>query len=342
MIDLITTIKTLSPKTTIAIVPECYLYDQEAEGHNLGYYLYTGLVIAHFNATYSATAASNMLDYIIIQYYNNNICSYPYGFNFASWKTMFKGPIVVGLAGDWTSAISGGFLELPNLQAVGDEVLPDNQFGGFSVYDVSSSSAPYSSYSTSLSSVLNGTVVAKANAPQGPPKNETQFPWRCVVLVMPNVTAVVVGAVVTKEVAEGVVPEEVEVDDVFVLELVDVEMDEDVVVELAAVAEVGPVVVAGVMDVEEVAEDVVLEEAEEDNVFVVEPVEVEMDEDVAVELAVVELAVAMDAEEVAEAIVLEETEKDNVFVVEPMKLEMDEDVAAQVDREQQKDSLWFQ
>ncbi|KAJ3065555.1 Chitinase 1 [Podochytrium sp. JEL0797] len=179
MIDLITTVKTLSPHTTISIVPECYLYNQEAPGQNLGYYLYTGLVIAHFNATYSATASTNMLDYIIIQYYNNNICSYPYGFNYMDWKAMFKGPIVVGLAGDWTSAISGGFLELPDLQAVADEVLPDNQFGGFSVYDVSSSSAPYSTYSTSLSSVLNGTIVAKANAPQGPYKSETQYPWRC-------------------------------------------------------------------------------------------------------------------------------------------------------------------
>ncbi|KAJ3025115.1 UNVERIFIED_CONTAM: Chitinase 2 [Siphonaria sp. JEL0065] len=170
MIDLLTTIRALSPKTTLAIVPECYIYDREIDGQNLGYYLYTGRVIAN---------TSSIIDYIIIQYYNNNICSYPYGFNYKDWKKLYKGPMVVGLAGDWTSAISGGFLELPDLQAVSDMVLPDEQFMGFSLYDISSSSPPYSSYSSNVHSVLNGTIVAKANPPQGVYRQETEMAMRC-------------------------------------------------------------------------------------------------------------------------------------------------------------------
>ncbi|KAJ3191493.1 Chitinase 1, partial [Entophlyctis luteolus] len=75
-------------------------------------------------------------DYLIVQYYNNIECTYPFGFNYESWKNLFSGKIYVGLPGDWISAISGGFLEAANLQAVYDYVKNDGQFAGISLYDV--------------------------------------------------------------------------------------------------------------------------------------------------------------------------------------------------------------
>ncbi|KAJ3378089.1 hypothetical protein HDU84_007960, partial [Entophlyctis sp. JEL0112] len=74
-------------------------------------------------------------DYLIVQYYNNIECTYPFGFNYESWKNLFSGKIYVGLPGDWISAISGGFLEAANLQAVYDYVKNDGQFAGISLYD---------------------------------------------------------------------------------------------------------------------------------------------------------------------------------------------------------------
>ncbi|KAJ3024904.1 UNVERIFIED_CONTAM: hypothetical protein HDU68_007664 [Siphonaria sp. JEL0065] len=163
MIDFITTLRQLSPKTTIAVVPQCYL----------------GLIGKDANVGDVIADTASMINYLVVQYYNNPQCSYPFGFNFANWKTLFPGSIVVGLAGDWTSAISGGFLEPGPLQAVYDMVKNDAQFGGFSVYDVSSSnppaqawdqkntvSPPPTQYSLTLRNVLNGVTVGSGFPPQ--------------------------------------------------------------------------------------------------------------------------------------------------------------------------------
>ncbi|ORY39915.1 glycoside hydrolase [Rhizoclosmatium globosum] len=176
MINFITTLRNLSPKTQLAIVPQCYL-------GLIGKDAYVGDVI-------SATAP--MLNYIIVQFYNNPQCSYPFGFNFNTWKTLFTGSIIVGLAGDWTSAISGGFLEPGPLQAVYDMIKNDAQFGGFSVYDVSSSNPPalswneknynnppLTTYSKTLRDCLNGVSVGSGFPPQGPQQNNLNLANRC-------------------------------------------------------------------------------------------------------------------------------------------------------------------
>ncbi|KAJ3203916.1 hypothetical protein HDU82_006215, partial [Entophlyctis luteolus] len=183
MIDLITTLRSLSPQTTLAIVPQCYLSDANYPGKDAN----VGDVIP---------AVADKLDYLIVQYYNNPVCSYPVNFNFEDWTKVFSGKIVVGLAGDWTSAISGGFLEPGPLQAVFDQVKTSSQFLGFSVYDVSSSTAPalehtianYGStlptthYSQTLRNVLDGTTVGSgypSQASLGVQTGSSAFTSRC-------------------------------------------------------------------------------------------------------------------------------------------------------------------
>ncbi|KAI9331195.1 glycoside hydrolase superfamily, partial [Obelidium mucronatum] len=160
MIDLMVTLRQLSPNCILAIVPQCFLNDRNFNGKDQN----VGDVIPK---------VVGVIDYLIVQYYNNPVCSYPFNFNFKDWKKIFPGTIVVGLAGDWTSAISGGFLEPGPLQAVFDMIKDDPQFGGFSVYDVSSSTAParihnavivdnngpFTNYSTTLRNVLDGQIV---------------------------------------------------------------------------------------------------------------------------------------------------------------------------------------
>ncbi|KAJ3085155.1 Chitinase 1, partial [Physocladia obscura] len=126
MVSLVTNLRRLQPTALLAIVPQCVTRLNNSDAN-------VGAAIAQLQ---------DQLDYIIVQYYNNPPCSYPYGFNFDDWKTNFKGKIAVGLAGDWTSAIAGGYLNAGELQAVYDMVKNDSQFGGFSVYDVSSSNPP--------------------------------------------------------------------------------------------------------------------------------------------------------------------------------------------------------
>ncbi|KAJ3405468.1 hypothetical protein CcCBS67573_g05469 [Chytriomyces confervae] len=177
MISFITTLRTLSPKTEIAIVPQCFLNGVQNKDLNVGDVI---------------TETADKIDYLIIQYYNNPQCTYPFDFNFGKWKALYKGPMLVGLAGDWTSAISGGFLEPGPLQAVYDMLKADDQFGGFSVYDVSSSNPPAlswsvqtyanpanSSYSKILKDVLEGVVVGSGFPAQGPPQSDVNLAMRC-------------------------------------------------------------------------------------------------------------------------------------------------------------------
>ncbi|ORY53633.1 glycoside hydrolase [Rhizoclosmatium globosum] len=161
------TLKQLSPKIILSAVPQCYL------NGGLGMDINTGPVIK---------AVPELLDYVIIQYYNNPSCSYPFGFNFNRWKALYSGPLVVGLAGDVTSAITGGFLPPPMLQAVVDEFKNDPQFYGISVYDVSSSNPSPSlntNYSLTLRKALNGDKVGSGYGPQG--NFTTMWDWdaRC-------------------------------------------------------------------------------------------------------------------------------------------------------------------
>ncbi|KAJ3293876.1 Acidic endochitinase [Rhizoclosmatium sp. JEL0117] len=176
MVNFITTLRKLSPKTIIAVVPQCYL----------------GLIGKDENVGTVIEKTSGLISYLIVQYYNNPQCSYPFGFNFDKWKSLYSGSIVVGLAGDWTSAISGGFLEAGPLQAVYDMISSDPQFGGFSVYDVSSSnppalaytatnyvSPPQSAYSKTLRAVLDGSRVGSGFPPQGPQQSNINLANRC-------------------------------------------------------------------------------------------------------------------------------------------------------------------
>ncbi|KAJ3348096.1 hypothetical protein HDU83_001582 [Entophlyctis luteolus] len=158
----------LDSSILIAAVPQCALYSSN------------GGIDANIGPLIQEVGSKGLLDYIIIQYYNNPGCSYPFGFNYFTWKTLFPGPIYVGLAADWTAAIAGGFLEFGPLQAVYDMVKSDSQFAGFSVYDVSASNPPayywtvetYSNpqptnYSAVLRSVLDGNIVGSGYPPQG-------------------------------------------------------------------------------------------------------------------------------------------------------------------------------
>ncbi|KAJ3031376.1 UNVERIFIED_CONTAM: hypothetical protein HDU68_004455 [Siphonaria sp. JEL0065] len=161
MISLLQTIKKLSPSTLLSAVPQCYLNDDTIDAN-------TGPVIQ---------SHPELLDYIIVQYYNNPTCSYPFGFNFDLWTKRYKGPIVVGLAGNETSAITGGFLNAGQLQAVVDMIYNNTQFYGISVYDVSS--ANLSPYAHTMRDVLDGKVVGSGYPPQGPPQDESNYATRC-------------------------------------------------------------------------------------------------------------------------------------------------------------------
>ncbi|KAJ3066699.1 Acidic endochitinase [Podochytrium sp. JEL0797] len=176
MINFVTSLRKLSPSTKLAIVPQCYL----------------GLIGKDESVGDVIAAVGSITDYLIVQYYNNPQCSYPFGFNFAAWKPLFPGSIIVGLAGDWTSAISGGFLAPGPLQAVYDMVASDPQFGGFSVYDVSSSNPPAMSwdasdyanppptqYSQTLRNVLNGKTVGSGFPAQGPQQSNINLRSSC-------------------------------------------------------------------------------------------------------------------------------------------------------------------
>ncbi|KAJ3074172.1 Acidic endochitinase [Podochytrium sp. JEL0797] len=177
MISFLVKLRQLSPSTLLAVVPQCFLNEGLNKDVN------TGDVI---------TATASIINYIVVQFYNNPTCSYPFGFNFQAWKALYQGPIVIGLAGDWTSAISGGFLPPGQLQAVHDMVSKDSQFLGFSVYDVSSSNPPAfawdatnfanpprSAYSQTLRDVLDGKVVGTGFPPQGPAVSYLDLAKRC-------------------------------------------------------------------------------------------------------------------------------------------------------------------
>ncbi|KAJ3029382.1 UNVERIFIED_CONTAM: Chitinase 1 [Siphonaria sp. JEL0065] len=182
MVNLLKTLRKLSPNTILAVVPQCYLSDRNFVGKDQN----VGDVIPQ---------TTDVIDYLIVQYYNNPVCSYPFNFNFKEWKKIYPGKIVVGLAGDWTSAISGGFLEAGPLQAVYDMVKDDTQFGGFSVYDVSSSTAPArvhnavfvgnngpsTNYSTTLRNILDGQIVGSGYPSQDAlgPKSNANLGNRC-------------------------------------------------------------------------------------------------------------------------------------------------------------------
>ncbi|KAJ3094364.1 Chitinase 1 [Physocladia obscura] len=177
MIALLTNLKKLSPKSQVAVVPQCFL-GTTGQDQNVGDVI--------------ASAASS-IDYLIIQYYNNPVCSYPYGFNYKTWTSLYSGPLVIGLAGDWTSAISGGFLDDNSLQTVYDLVKDDSQFTGFSVYDVSSSNPPafawsfleysnppISHYSQTLRDVLDGQTIGVSSVALGTgPLGNTSIAMRC-------------------------------------------------------------------------------------------------------------------------------------------------------------------
>ncbi|KAJ3083227.1 Chitinase 1 [Rhizoclosmatium hyalinum] len=180
MIDLLTNLRALSPSVVLAVVPQCYLGNLKYLGKDEN----VGEVIS---------GAAKYIDYLIVQYYNNPQCSYPFNFNFDAWTKLYPGPIVVGLAGDWTSAISGGFLEPGPLQAVYDMIKNSPQFGGFSVYDVSSSTppahvhnmmytndtGPLSNYASTLRDVLDGKIVGSGYPPQGPGQSNADLSTRC-------------------------------------------------------------------------------------------------------------------------------------------------------------------
>ncbi|KAJ3024098.1 UNVERIFIED_CONTAM: Chitinase 1 [Siphonaria sp. JEL0065] len=164
MVSFLTTIKALSPKSQYSVVPECQSDDVANVDNN------TGPVIQNPQVH---------LDYIIIQYYNNPICSYPFNFNYATWKTYYNGPIALGFASDESSAITGGFLKPGMLQAVLDMVKKDSQFMGISLYDVSSGSAPFSSYSQTVRDGLDGKTIGSGFGPQGPPTNSSMWRSSC-------------------------------------------------------------------------------------------------------------------------------------------------------------------
>ncbi|KAJ3070717.1 Chitinase 1 [Rhizoclosmatium hyalinum] len=163
MVAMLKTIKRLSPQSLLSVVPQCYLNSQSMD-------LNTGPVIK---------SNPELLDYVIVQYYNNPSCSYPFGFNFDTWKSIYTGPIVVGLAGNETSAITGGFLNPGMLQAVVSQVWNDPQFYGISVYDVSSANPPLGNYAEVLRNSLDGKIVGSGYAPQGPATDEKQWASRC-------------------------------------------------------------------------------------------------------------------------------------------------------------------
>ncbi|KAJ3401443.1 Chitinase 1 [Chytriomyces hyalinus] len=179
MVTLVKDLKALKSNLILAVVPQCSLTFPGYIGKDKN----VGDVIAQI---------PELFDYIIVQYYNNIECTYPYGFNYNMWTALFPGYIYVGLPGDWSSAISGGFLEPNSLQAVHDYLQDYNQFGGYSVYDISSSNAPgrswnavnfanppVSQYSQTIYNMINGQKVGSGMPAPGPALVENDFGKRC-------------------------------------------------------------------------------------------------------------------------------------------------------------------
>ncbi|KAI8843160.1 glycoside hydrolase superfamily [Chytriomyces cf. hyalinus JEL632] len=164
MIQLFIELKKLSPKVILGVVPQCYLNHWDYTDYNMG------RLIASQNVK---------IDYVLIQYYNNPVCSYPFGFNFNDWKLKFKGPLIVGLPGDPSSAVYGGFLPPNDLQAVTDSIFSDAQFSGYSVYDVSSSNPPLSAYSQTLRDALDGKKVGNGSPAPGLIPRGAEIVGRC-------------------------------------------------------------------------------------------------------------------------------------------------------------------
>ncbi|KAI9328500.1 glycoside hydrolase superfamily [Obelidium mucronatum] len=119
-------------------------------------------ILANENLGDVITATSNMVDYLIV--------------------TQETGRLL----------FPAGFLNRGQLQAVYDMVKDDPQFGGFSIYDVSSSNPPalaynetnylnppVSTYSKTVRDVLNGVRVGNGFPPQGPQQNNLLMPSRC-------------------------------------------------------------------------------------------------------------------------------------------------------------------
>ncbi|KAJ3239281.1 hypothetical protein HDU78_002962 [Chytriomyces hyalinus] len=164
MIEMFIALKKLSPSVILGVVPQCYLNHWDYTDYNMGKLI---------------ASPDVQIDYVLIQYYNNPVCSYPFGFNFNDWKLKFKGPLVVGLPGDPSSAVYGGFLPPNDLQAVTDAILSDPQFSGYSVYDVSSSNPPLSTYSKTLRDALDGKKVGSGSPPPGPIPRGAEVVGRC-------------------------------------------------------------------------------------------------------------------------------------------------------------------
>ncbi|KAI8614884.1 glycoside hydrolase superfamily [Chytriomyces sp. MP71] len=148
MVAFLKAIKRQSSRSLLSVAAECSL---SAESGNY-------LII---------TDPSVILDYITVQFFNHPECSYPFAFNYPTWATLFDGGIMVGLAGDWTSAPFGGFLELNDLKTMGAILMTDTQqFMGFSIDDVSTADSLYSDrasgkgYAFDVKSVLNGNSTA--------------------------------------------------------------------------------------------------------------------------------------------------------------------------------------
>ncbi|ORY49167.1 glycoside hydrolase [Rhizoclosmatium globosum] len=179
MVIFVQTLKQLKPTALLAAVPQCSL----AVPGYLGKDRNMGDLLAQTPSSF---------DYIIVQYYNNIECTYPFGFNYNKWKTLYPGQIYLGLPGGWLSAISGGFLEPNSLQAVYDMVKYDSQFAGVSVYDVSSSNPPgldadavnyanppESHYSETLYKLVQGQTVGSGMPASSVALVETDFAYRC-------------------------------------------------------------------------------------------------------------------------------------------------------------------
>ncbi|KAI8615887.1 glycoside hydrolase superfamily [Chytriomyces sp. MP71] len=164
MIDLFVELRKLSPNVILGVVPQCYLNHWDYTDYNMGQLISSKQV---------------KIDYLLIQYYNNPACSYPFGFNFGDWKQKYNGPIVVGLPGDPTSAVYGGFLPPNDLQAVTDAVFNDPQFGGYGVYDVSSCNPPLSTYAQTMRDALDGKKVGSGSPAPGPIPRGPEIVGRC-------------------------------------------------------------------------------------------------------------------------------------------------------------------
>ncbi|KAI8841944.1 glycoside hydrolase superfamily [Chytriomyces cf. hyalinus JEL632] len=113
-IDLLVTLKSLSPATILSVAVPCSS---------------TWPVV-------TSSSANVPVDYVNVLLYKDDTCLFERGFNFIEWTHRFEGKIILGLALTEDEAVPGGFVAPVDLPRLVTSVSMEPQFAGVSLLDV--------------------------------------------------------------------------------------------------------------------------------------------------------------------------------------------------------------